>query len=85
MKRVNSRYVEDMINVGGSNTTVSVRSPIYPTRYTTYLTKENDSFESIASWSLGSPERWWEIADINTHVKYPNYLPPGTPVRVPAL
>lgn len=85
MKSVNSRYVESAVNQDGSNIVVSSRLPASPARYTTHLVKEGESFESIASWSLGSPERWWEIADINTHVKYPNFLRPGTSIRIPSL
>jgi hypothetical protein len=82
---VNSRYVESVTSIDGTSATVSTRAAVYPVRFSTYLSRERDSFESIATWSLGSPERWWEIADINSHVRYPNYIPPGTSIRIPSL
>jgi nucleoid-associated protein YgaU len=83
-RELSSRYRESTVNVDGNSVTVSVRAPSFSTKYSTYLTQELDSFESIASRALGDPTRWWEIADINTHVKYPNFIPIGTTIRIPS-
>lgn len=82
---ITSRYTTAVVDVNGTSTTVAVRQPIYPVKYTTYMTRDSDSFESIAAWVYSDPTRWWEIADINPHVKYPNYIPVGTYIRIPSL
>lgn len=82
---VTSRYKEATTNVDGGVVITAYRAPTYAVKYTTYRAGDLDSFESIAAWSLGDPQRWWEVADMNTHVKYPNYIPAGTMIRVPAL
>lgn len=85
MAKISSRYTESIVDVDGQSVTVSTRLPAYPVKYTNYLSSDNDSFESIAAWAYNDPTRWWEIADVNTHVKYPNYIPVGTYIRVPSL
>lgn len=83
-RELSSRYRESTANVDGKSVTISVRATAFPTKYTTYLTQDLDSFESIAAVVFNDPTRWWEIADINTHVKYPNFIPLGTAIRIPA-
>lgn len=52
--------------------------------YTVYTTKQGDTMESIATRYLGSPLRFWEIADANPQVKFPLDLGVGTLLRLPA-
>lgn len=80
-----SRYQESTANVGSGVVVTAVRAPTYAVKFTTHKVRDLESFESIAAWALGDPQRWWEVADLNTHVKYPNYIPVGTMIRVPAL
>lgn len=51
--------------------------------YYQYISKEGDSFESIASKILGDGKRYWEIADINPQVVWPDSIPVGTVLRLP--
>lgn len=51
--------------------------------YTTYMAKNGDTFEKLAYRLFGDFTRYWEIADINPHIKFPNEIPVGTVVRVP--
>jgi hypothetical protein len=53
-------------------------------KYYTYTTKEGDSFDLIANRVFQDPERFWEIADLNPHVPFPDEIPVGTSVRIPA-
>jgi hypothetical protein len=76
--RYKTSYAQD------ATTTISVRSSTYPTRYTYHVSSDGESFESIATWAFGDPERWWEIADINSQVRYPNFIPTGTIIRIPS-
>lgn len=55
------------------------------TGYTLYRATEGDTLESIASKSLGNPRRFWEIADLNPQIKFPQDIEAGTLVRVPTL
>lgn len=83
-RELSSRYRESTSDIDGKSVTVSVRAATFSTKYTTYLSQDLDSFESIAAAVFNDPTRWWEIADINTHVKYPNFIPLGTAIRIPA-
>jgi nucleoid-associated protein YgaU len=51
--------------------------------YYQYISKDNDSFESIASKTFGDGLRYWEIADVNPQVKWPDRIPVGTVLRIP--
>lgn len=53
-------------------------------KYYTYTTKEGDSFDLIAHRVFQDPERFWEIADLNPHVPFPDEIPVGTTLRIPA-
>lgn len=48
-----------------------------------YMAREHDSFERIAAIVLNDPTRYWEIADINPHVEWPDRIPAGTSIRIP--
>ena len=52
-------------------------------RYTTYLAKSGDTFEKLAHRLYGDFSRYWEIADINPQVKFPDTIPVGTVIRIP--
>jgi nucleoid-associated protein YgaU len=49
----------------------------------TYVVREGDTLENIATRMLGLPTRYWEIADINPQVKFPLDLEVGTVLRLP--
>ena len=51
--------------------------------YTLYTVKEGDTVESIAGRILGTTERYWEIADLNPHIKFPLDISVGTVIRIP--
>lgn len=51
--------------------------------YSVIVTRENDSFERLAHRYLKDPLRYWEIADINPHVEWPDRIPLGTSIRIP--
>lgn len=52
-------------------------------RFTVYVSREGDSFERLAAQYLNEPSRYWEIADINPHVEWPDRIPAGTSIRIP--
>lgn len=51
--------------------------------YTLYRVIDGDSMLNIAARHLGDDRRWWEIADINPQVKYPDDLVVGSLIRIP--
>jgi nucleoid-associated protein YgaU len=75
--RVNTEIRNDDIAV------VSVRNSVTVPNYATHVSREGDSFESLASRFLGAPVFYWKIADINPQVAFPDYIPPGTLIRIP--
>jgi len=44
---------------------------------------EGDTFDRIAYRTLFDSERYWEIADLNPHVPFPDEIPVGTLIRIP--
>lgn len=59
------------------------RVPTETTRYYQYVAKDGDTFTLIASRIFNDPSRYWEIADINPQVEWPDRIPVGTVLRIP--
>lgn len=59
------------------------RKPEQAVRYRVHTSRERDSFDKLAAMYLGDPSRYWEIADINPHIEWPDRIPVGTPIRIP--
>lgn len=51
--------------------------------YITYITRQGDTFDRMSHKLLNDFSRYWEIADLNPHVKFPDQLEPGTVIRIP--
>lgn len=75
--RTSSRYRSTDGGILANRTTVT------KSNYYQYISKSGDSFELIASKIFGDGKRYWEIADLNPQVKYPDIIPTGTVLRVP--
>lgn len=61
----------------------AVRKPQEVTNYVLYTAKDGDTFDLLASKYLGDSTRYWEIADINPQVEWPDRIPTGTTIRIP--
>jgi nucleoid-associated protein YgaU len=72
-----SRYTVDDTNQSATRTAPG------PSSYTTYRVIDGDTLENIAARTLGDFTRWWEIADINPHIKFPTAIKPGDVLRLP--
>lgn len=72
-----SRYQLDT-----SGQTASPKAKVL-TAYTLYRVMQGDTIRSLAARALGNDRRWWEIADINPQVKYPEDLVVGSVLRMP--
>lgn len=75
--RTSSRYRLTNGGITADRVTLNV------VNYYQYISKDGDNFELIASKVLGDGKRYWEIADINPQVRWPNYIPVGTTLRIP--
>jgi hypothetical protein len=51
--------------------------------YVTHVVQAKESFASLASKYLNDERLYWYIADQNPQVKFPDYIPIGTLVRIP--
>lgn len=52
-------------------------------RFTTYTVRGGDTLESISNRLLGSPLRYWELADLNPQIKFPMDIKVGSVIRIP--
>ena len=57
--------------------------PTYNVDYYWYEVTENDRIENIATKTIGDPNLWWQIMDINPEVINPFELKPGLQIRIP--
>jgi hypothetical protein len=53
------------------------------TQFMTYISRDGDSFEKLASVYLGGAVFYWKIAELNPHVPFPDRIPLGTRIRIP--
>jgi nucleoid-associated protein YgaU len=51
--------------------------------YGVYTAYEGETLDSIAYRLFGDPLRYWELADLNPQIKFPNRLSVGQVIRVP--
>lgn len=59
------------------------RKPESSVKFRVHISTERDSFDKLAAVYLGDPSRYWEIADINPHIEWPDLITVGTPIRIP--
>jgi nucleoid-associated protein YgaU len=81
--QVSSRYKISTEVRNNDIAVVAVRSATITPSYISYVSREGDSFESLSSRFLGAPVFYWKIADINPQVAFPDYITPGTILRIP--
>lgn len=72
-----SRYT--LINNGQ----LAVRRTSDAVSYYQYTARQGDTFERIAAKLFNDGKRYWEIADINPQVQFPDTIPVGTVLRIP--
>lgn len=74
---VTSRYQLDDSGITAS------RKSVAAVPYTTYRVISGDTMLNLAARLLGNDRRWWEIADLNPQVKFPEDLVVGNLLRIP--
>jgi len=75
--RASSRY---RLSDGGR---LANRVDYRTTNYYQYVSRQGDTFARIAAKVLNDGSRYWEIADINPQIEWPDEIPVGTVLRVP--
>jgi nucleoid-associated protein YgaU len=72
----------DRYSLDASGQTAS-RTRFSSSPYVTYTSQYGDTFMSLSIKFLNEQSRYWEIADINPHVQWPDRIPVGTAIRIP--
>lgn len=78
-----SRYSGKTETRNGETTSLAICSKYTTTSFFTVVSEQGDTFESLAGRFLNNPTLYWQIADINKTVKYPDNIPTGTTIRIP--
>jgi hypothetical protein len=52
-------------------------------KYAVYTSREGDTFDLLAIKFMSDYSRYWEIADINPHIQWPDRIPVGSKIRIP--
>jgi nucleoid-associated protein YgaU len=78
-----SRYRATQEVRNGDVNVIAAYSKVPESQFMTYISREGDSFERLASIYLGGPVFYWRIAEINPQVLFPDRIPVGTRIRIP--
>jgi len=76
-----SRYTTQIDTDTGK--VIAVRKSTGMVNYTTFTTTSAETFELIAVRVFRDATQYWQIADLNPHVKFPDHIPVGTIIRIP--
>lgn len=52
--------------------------------FRTYVLIEGERYDQLAHRLYGDPQLWWVLANLNPEYLYPDELPGGTTIRIPA-
>jgi nucleoid-associated protein YgaU len=73
----------DRYTLDASGQTAS-RSKFVVSTYEVYIATQGDTFMNLSIRFLNDQSRYWEIADINPQVQWPDQIPVGTLIRIPS-
>jgi hypothetical protein len=65
-------------------TIVPCCQPRVPDSFTLHLVLDGERLDMLAAGSYGDSEMWWRIADANPELFFPDDIPAGTLLRIPA-
>jgi nucleoid-associated protein YgaU len=66
-----------------SGASMASRVPEVPRTYYSHTARDGDTFQLLAAKLFNDSSRYWEIADINPQVQWPDVIPTGTVLRIP--
>lgn len=72
----------DRYSLDASGQTAS-RNKFIATTYEVYIATQGETFMNLSIKFLNDQSRYWEIADINPQVQWPDQIPVGTLIRIP--
>jgi nucleoid-associated protein YgaU len=84
-----SRYLGQPVVAVPLDTSGQYKSAVFgppttgPTQFAYYTVVDGDRFDTISYEVYGLPDYWWKIANANPEVFYPDYLVPGSILRIP--
>lgn len=83
-----SRYeTSDVVPVADASgvyrATIITSRTVTAGEYSTYRVRMGDHIEALAFTAFGDAELWWQIADANPELDYPDELTPGALLRIP--
>jgi nucleoid-associated protein YgaU len=67
-----------------SQQVISVLQQSKSVSYSNYVTRDGESFESIATRIYRDPRQYWRVAEINPQIKFPDVIEAGTLIRIPS-
>ena len=92
MLYASSRYADPsntkdvmLVQPGGTQLRTLIRRPRTSgsVRTVNYAWRAGDRIDRVADQYLGSPDKWWQIMDVNPEVPNPASIAPGTILRIP--
>ena len=72
----------DRYGLDASGQTAS-RNKFVSSTYEVYIARDGVTFMNLSIKFLKDQSRYWEIADINPQVQWPDQIPIGTLIRIP--
>jgi hypothetical protein len=78
-----SRYTQSSETRNDTTVYVADNATYRVGNYFTIVAEDGDSFEFLASRYLNNPQMYWKLADINTHVPFPDFIEAGTSIKIP--
>jgi len=80
-----SRYTATSETRNGTTQNVANNTKFSSPSTMVVIASEGQSMEILAAMYLNDATQYWKIADVNPQIAFPDYLPAGTPVRVPIV
>ena len=78
-----SRYIKSPTPGTGVVGVEALRKQRNPRSFFTHISVQGETFDLLAYKYFKDPQQYWEIADLNPHVPFPDRIPVGTPIRIP--
>jgi hypothetical protein len=69
-----------------NGTVIALKKPLSKslTAYSSYVTRDGDSFTALALRLFNDPTQYWVIADLNPKFAYADAIPVGSLIRLPS-
>ena len=78
-----SRYSETSETRNDDTRSIATSMPYTTDSYFSIVTRQYETFASLATAHLKDPTLYWKIADLNKSLSYPDFIPQGTVIKIP--